>query len=238
MTDALAIDLHALATETASGTGASVDIGAHRSCLKLDLLIESMAGTKLECTVQHAGSAAGPWETLGPLPAVTAAVTRSALFVNVKQFVRLSWVLTGADAKFRVSGEAHALFASPTDVEKYAFPDATFAKLKAKDIAECCLAGTDEAASYFVETAFGPLTKWGEAMTMQVAYMVGYHLMGRRGFQPQGSDDVIVKRYDDAIKWLRMIGKGEIRPPALVDGTPTKFKNAARVTSRSSDRGW
>jgi hypothetical protein len=124
MTDALAIAPHPLATEATDGVGASVDIGTQRSCLKLDLLVDSMTATKLTVSVEHSPSTSGPWALLGPLFPVTAPVVRSALMIKSKRFVRVTWALTGGgNASFQVTGEAHTLYATPTDVNTFAFPE-------------------------------------------------------------------------------------------------------------------
>lgn len=239
MTDALQISPHALATEVAGGTGASVDIGAQRTCLRLDLIVESMAATSLSAFVEHAPAAAGPWLKLADLPTVTAAVTRETLVLYAKRFIRLRWAMVGADARFSVTGEAHTLFATPKDVADNALPEKASENLPAGPLAKACLAATDEAATY-LNGAFpdSPIQTWGAALTMHVSKMARYHIMDRRGYQPGGPDELIAKGYDDAIKWLTMVSLGKIRPPAIADATPTKFKNSARVTSRSSSRGW
>jgi phage gp36-like protein len=242
MTDALAIAPHPLATEATDGVGASVDIGTQRSCLKLDLLVDSMTATKLTVSVEHSPSTSGPWALLGPLFPVTAPVVRSALMIKSKRFVRVTWALTGGgNASFQVTGEAHTLYATPTDVNTFAFPEKVSESLPNHELIAACLASTDEAASYM--TSFNsPKTAWGDALTMHVAKMAGYRIMARRGFQPGGSDDLIVKGYDDAIKWLTAVAKGTINPPGDSgdggDGSGNGHKNDARVWSKESARGW
>ena len=238
MTDAFQISLHSLATETAAGTGASVDIGQQRTCLRLDLIVESMTATSLAAVVEHAPADAGPWLKIADLPTVTAAVTREAMVLYAKRFIRLRWTMVGADAKFSVAGEAHTLFATPKDVSESSLPEKATEGLSQQTLAKACLAATDEAATYLNSAFDAPIDTWGAALTLHVSKMARYHVMDRRGYQPGGPDELIAKGYDDAIKWLTMVSLGKIRPPAIVDQSPTRNKNSARVSSRSSDRGW
>lgn len=215
--DALAIEPHALVTETSSGTGAAIDIGAQRSCLRLRLVVGSLNGSSLACTVQTAPEATGPWEVVGTLPTVTAPVVRDALMLGARRYVRVVWTLVGTDVTFRVVGEAHALLATPDDVAMFAFPAKAFEALDPNTLASSCLAATEEAATYLAGRFTFPLLAWGQDIVMHVAKMAGYQIMVRRGFQPQGSDELIVKGRDDAIAYFRMISKNEIYPPGLVD---------------------
>ena len=232
MTDALATTLHALATESADGTGTPVDIGVQRTCLRLDLVVEAMTATQLAVVVEHSPSTTGPWVPLGSLPAVTAVGTNETLLAPAKRFVRARWSLTGPDAKFSVAGEAHTLFATPKDVTDNALPERATQGLESGPLLKACLAATDEAATY-LNGAYpdSPIQTWGAALTMHVAKMARYHTMDRRGYQPGGSDELIAKGYD-------AVSLGKIRPPAIADQTPTRNKNSARVTSRDSGRGW
>lgn len=239
MTDALVIALHPLSLEASSGTGVPIDIGAQRSCLKLELVVAAITATSLAVTIQHGPTASGPWEQLGLLPVLTAAVTRDAvpLLLNARRFIRASWALIGGgNATFSLDGEAHTLFATPSDLADGALPARASSSLDPNVTAKACLAATDEAATYLNGAFDAPIQSWGAALTLHVAKMARYHVMDRRGYQPGGPDELIAKGYDDAIKWLTMISLGKIRPPAIIDPTPTRNKNSARVTSRCPGR--
>ncbi len=216
--DALVIEPHALATEAASGTGASVtDIGVQRTCLRLRLIVASLTGTSLSVAVQTAPTSIGPWELLGQLPAVTAIGTKDVILVGARQFVRVAWTLAGTAVTFRVYGQAHALLATPDDVAVFAFPAKAFESIDSTTLASSCLAATEEAATYLAGRFTFPLLSWGQDIVMHVAKMAGYQIMVRRGFQPQGADELIVKGRDDAVVYFKMISKNELYPPGLVD---------------------
>lgn len=216
--DALDIEPHPLSIETASGTGAAWDIGLQRTCLRLRLSVSALNATSLAIVVQTAPAIAGPWEQIGTLPVVTAAVTRpDVILLGARQFVRCAWTLTGASATFRVQGQAHSLLATPDDVASYAFPARVSDALDPLIAAVACLAATEETATYLAGRFTFPLLSWGLDITMHVAKMAGYLIMARRGFQPGGSDDLIVKGRDDAISYFRMISKNELYPTSIVD---------------------
>lgn len=215
--DALVIEPHALATESATGTGAAIDIGIQRSCLRLRLMVASLTGTSLVVAVQTAPTSTGPWEQIGTFPMFSGILTRDILLVGSRQFVRVVWTLVGTAVTFRVIGEAHALLATPDDVAMFAFPSKAFETLDNTTLASSCLAATEEAATYLAGRFTFPLLSWGQDIVMHVAKMAGYQIMVRRGFQPQGADELIVKGRDDAIAYFRMISKNEIYPPGLLD---------------------
>jgi phage gp36-like protein len=109
------------------------------------------------------------------------------------------------------------LYAAPSDVADFAFPQDAIASVPAGVQAFACLAATDEAATYLAGRFTLPLTEWTTDLTMHVAMMAGYQIMKRRGFQPQGFDELIVKGRDDAIAYLKMIATNKLYPPGFVD---------------------
>ena len=67
---------------------------------------------------------------------------------------------------------------------------------------------------YIQEVSSGVHTITGVSTSI-AAFLV----MKRRGFQPEGADELIVKGHDDAQKWLKDVAAGRIRPPGLAPAT-------------------
>lgn len=221
----LAIEPHALLAETADGSGTSVDINARRSCVVLRLRLSAISGTgaSLTCYVESAPESTGPWLNHGSFSTLSAVGTKDLIVADTYQYVRVRWTLAGTtpSATFRINGSAHTLYATPSDVTDLALPADSINSVPAPVKALACLSATDEAATYLAGRFTLPITEWTTDLTMHVAMMAGYQIMKRRGFQPQGFDELIVKGRDDAIAYLKMIAANKLYPPGFVDSMGT-----------------
>jgi phage gp36-like protein len=66
-----------------------------------------------------------------------------------------------------------------------------------------------------------PLTTWGEDVTRAAIHIAQFDIMSRRGFRPgAGADEIIVKRYDDTINWLRDVAKKLVELTDVTEGDP------------------
>lgn len=235
MTNPLAVTLQASAEVSASASGAAVDIGALRSCLKLRLELSAIAGTTpaLAVKIETAPATTGPWQKVADFPTLLAASAKDQVFADCRRYVRATWTLSGGTptATFGVSGDAHVLYAKVADVGVHAIQPEAIKSVSAAEQAACCLAATDEADGYLGGGKTLPLTAWGDDLTMQVAQIAAFRVLKRRGFQPDGSDDLIVKGRDDAISWLRGVGRGDIEPPGMIDSTPEVYEAGISVYS-------
>jgi phage gp36-like protein len=88
-----------------------------------------------------------------------------------------------------------------------------------------------------------PLTRWGDDLRWAVCVIAAYNLMAGRGFNPEGGDEQLRLRYEDALRWLGRISDGKVRPPGFVDsaepatGTGANASSAGRISSNPR-RGW
>lgn len=80
-----------------------------------------------------------------------------------------------------------------------------------------------------------------------------YLILARRGFQEGTADDVVVRDYEEALKWLRLVAEGKAQIPAD-DGQPLppggsqggvvpseakpEIESAGRVFGRDKLKGW
>lgn len=241
MADPLAIVLQASGPQTASASGSAVDIGALRSCVKAQLIVSAISGTgaEIEAIVETAPASTGPWLKVASFPKLTVARSCEQVFADCQQFVRLRWVLAGTSpaVTFGATGVAHVLYATLRDTETHGIPKKAIASVPAEERAEHALAASGEAEGYLAGGYTLPLLAWPDELRMQVAQLAVYRTMSRRGFQPEGSDDLIIKNKDDAISWLGKIAKGIIKPPGIQDSTPDKSGSRVRVQTGEA-RGW
>jgi phage gp36-like protein len=237
MANALAVTPHASAEETASGSATAVDIGTLRSCLKLRLDLTALSGTgaKLTVCVETSSASTGPWKSLGSFPALSVAAVKEQVFADCFRYNRVRWVLDGTTpaATFTVSGNAHVLYAKVADLSDHGIAKAALVNIDQSALAKHCLAATDEADGYLAGGKTLPLVAWPDDLTAKVAEIAAYKALKVRGFQPDGSDELIVKGRDDAISWLKGIARGEIDPPGMVDSTPEVYESGISVYSNA-----
>jgi phage gp36-like protein len=241
MANPLAIALQASAAQTASGQATGVDAGALRKMARLRLEVSAVSGAtpSLTVSVETGPSSSGPWRSLGSFTAATAAGVQDKSFGELDRYVRASWTISGTTPSFTfsVSGTAHVLYAAPSHVTRFALPAAALSGIDLSDQLDSCLGATDEAEGYISSAYTLPLTAWGEDLAKHVANMAGFDMLRRRGFQPEGPDQVVIDGRDHALSWLKLLATGRIRPVGIVDSTPDTFEAGAYVVS-SPKRGW
>lgn len=64
-----------------------------------------------------------------------------------------------------------------------------------------------------------------------------WHILLRRGYNPEGEDDNYKAQFDHCMQMLKMIAAGKLSVPGLIDNTPTVSEGAPRVNT-STARGW
>jgi phage gp36-like protein len=143
-------------------------------------------------------------------------------------------VLTGTPVlSFSLLGTSHQTYCNNQDLSDLAIPNVALGDIVPEVRANACLVASDEAASYLGQDHDMPLQSWGNALRLHTANMAVYHLMKRRGFNPE-ADEIIRLGYTDAIAWLK---SGARTDKSIVDTTPEATSNAAYMVSRPA-RGW
>jgi phage gp36-like protein len=220
MSNPLDLILHASAEETASGATAVFDIGP-RNALRLTLEVAAITGAnaRLSVRVETSPSGAGGWKTLGTLASLTVATFAEDTFGSVQRYVRFSWALEGTTpaVTFELTGSAHVTYGTVRDLDRLGIQKAALAKVPTGDKVEALIAASDTADRYLCRVFTLPLTKWGSDLRRLVCGIAVYDLMCVRGFQPEGADAIIVKRYDDAIVSLREVGDDKACMPGIED---------------------
>lgn len=99
-------------------------------------------------------------------------------------------------------------------------------------------AASDMADGYFRKRFTFPLMSIGFDVKRQVCALACFDLISHRGFKPDsGTDDVIVKRYDDAIRWFENVAKGLIEPD-IVDATDVDEMGSLTGSQPAPNLSW
>jgi len=99
-------------------------------------------------------------------------------------------------------------------------------------------AASDQASSYLKKRFALPLLAWAGDIKRAVADLAMYDLITFRGFDPGSqSGELIVKRRDDAILWLRDVARGIVEPIDVLDST-ADVDEAAPLVSSDEGAGW
>jgi hypothetical protein len=253
----LAITPHASGAETASGIGASVDIGALRTAVRLLLDVTAISGTfatnqGLVVTLETSVSGAGGWQQIGAfgLKAGQGFVGFEELtFARCRRFVRARWAITGTGPSFTfsVSGAAHVLYAAPEDLGRYAIKDSALSSLSDAAKADALLRATADADAALNAAFTVPITAWGEDLRGRVADRAAFYALATRGFNPNSEADQIIVANGGLImsdgtrtaveRWFQDVATGVYKPPEIVDSTPDVYEAGAFVVTNAK-RGW
>lgn len=256
---ALALVLHALATETASGSGAAVDLGTF-STVRVDLGVSVVAGTLPSLTVgiESSGNGLSGWRAVGALGPATAAGVGTATLAGVDRYVRGSWVISGTTPAFTFSltTQPQSQYASIADVRELSLPATALEPPVSMTQVEFDVAVNAQlvAISARVDDALrtggysvpltgslGPPSSYPEQITKAVADIAAYEILVTFGFNPGEYDENYKLRANAQWDWLRDIGKRAVilDLPVPPPGDPAAIigRRGGRVYSTYS-RGW
>ena len=232
----LAVTLHPSGSESASGTGAPVDLGLDvgREALELTLVVTAAAGS-LKVKVETAPTASGPWRDAHQFEAAAdGAVPEQANIViaPVARFCRATWAVVAGPFTFELAGRSHVLYVRPADVAQRSIQAEALEGIPAERLAEACLDASNKADGYFKRRYTMPLGSWGSDVRRELAHIAAFQIMSHRGFDPSGgTDSLIEKNHDMALKWLGQVGAGTVSPE-IADSTPARSGSGARVYNR------
>ena len=156
---------------------------------------------------------------------------------GLRPFVRVRWSGMTEETMTSCVGTAETSYCSLQDVFRFGCPPVALEEVPISEIAEACLACSDEADGYIGGAYRLPLSAWGTDLRMHVAKMATLLVFERRGFDPGGPDAQIVTGRTRAVEWLNRLANGRLSPPGMVDQTPPYSEGGAVVVSAPL-RGW
>ncbi len=244
MTQALAVELAASASVSSDGQGSSVDAGSLRRALVLQVLVtdfvevDSDPAPAVVVSVQTRPTDSAPWREAGSVT-VTATGAYKLSVGGLDRYVRAAWTLTNmTSVEFSVAGEAHVVYADPTDITAFAVPEASIEEIGASQRVDALVAAT-EVADGFLNSSFElPISAWGSDLRQNVAILAAATLFRQRGADPQGPDVIVFDSESRAMKWFDRISNGRLKPPGIVDTTPDAFEGGGFVVMSKPKRGW
>lgn len=195
----------------------------------------NLAGTMVLETSPSGAS----WRTAGTFLALSFPTIARKVFGPLDQLVRVRWAFGDAllAVAFAVTGTALVSYASIDDLHRLGVPERALSGIDDGDKFESLLAASSVADSRLRKAATLPLIAWGDDLRRAVVHIAVYDLMVTRGFQPTGADELVEKRYLDAIAWLKDVARGDAIPDELVDSTP-QVEELSPIVESSAERGW
>lgn len=131
-------------------------------------------------------------------------------------------------------------YATTTDLSRFGVASAALTGLSTAT-QEASLDAASSIADGYLGCRFGlPLSAWGDDLRRAVAMLAAYDLLSGRGLDPRNGTDAHIRlRYEDALAWLRDVGRGHVDMQGVVDATPDEddFGSGAGVASQTR-RGW
>lgn len=112
------------------------------------------------------------------------------------------------------------VYASVEDLASLGLHVDAQAGIPSANIAAALEAASRLADSYLQSRYRLPLTSWGQDLRRCVAILAAYDIMSARGFAPEGADEHLRLRAEDATRWLEGVARGSVSPTAIVDSAP------------------
>ncbi len=131
-------------------------------------------------------------------------------------------------------------YADIADLEAFGIASAAWGPLPESRKTAALQRASEEADCYIQNVLKLPLSSWGRDLRTRVVDMAVYHLLSQRGFSPADpAGNIVVRRYEDAIKWLERVagGRSVMLATGAVDQTPAVYEGGAYVVTRPR-RGW
>jgi hypothetical protein len=137
-------------------------------------------------------------------------------------------------------------YCTPSDVTTYALPATALATVSSGEQTAACVAASEEADSFLRGRFQLPLASWGQDVVRYTAYIAAYLMMSKRGFQPLGGADAMIREnyyravgYPDrpGTGWFPQIQRQSIHPDVVEGGVSAPKYQLPQVYS-APKRGW
>jgi hypothetical protein len=240
----LALTLQALGAVTSSGQSATFDLlnptfaedGLKRRLAELMIEVTAVAGTapKLNVTVQTAPNTSSFQDVLA-FQEFEAIGYQRLKFATLERYVRISYTIAGTlpSVTFKVSGDAHVIYADTEDFFRWGLPSAAVPNpTDPVDLVAASLLGASSTANAKIPRAYTlPLQDpYPESLRLHVSKLAAWSFLTQRGFDPDSPADKEVKLAgEEAEEWFDMLGGGV--EPDWIDSTPDVYDAGAGVAS-------
>lgn len=192
---------------------------------------------RIKVTIDASGDGVTGWRPVDSFPALADTALIERAFIAGSRFVRARWELSAASATFRVSGEAHQIFFAESDITSGEVPAEAIAGIAKHVIADGIIKGSGDIEDALNSAYKPPILAVPESIRQRGGAIAAFHALKHRGLQPEGPNELVIDAKKAAEKWLMRVSQGNLKPPGIVDSTPTRFEGGAVVRS-SPRRGW
>lgn len=224
-----------LSTYSASGEGASTDLGVFRAArATVTVTTFSGAAAQFRLETSHDGAA---WRVAGSWEPITEEGELSRTFAGLARFIRVVWTVPGS-AEVQVDAEPVQLYASLSDFYAMGLRKGALDEVSETEIVAALERASRTIDSYIRARVALPLVLFvssslkGAAVTIAV-----YDLLSLVGYNPEGGNENYRLRYLDILKWLVSVRDGGPLPDGIEDSTPAVSEGAPDVFS-DPPRGW
>lgn len=246
MSNATAIELHALAADAAGATGDAVDIGELATAARLTLRAYAITGASPIATALTGLIETSPddsaYRTVREFTLTTANANSVQSFTvgGLQRYVRVRYTVAGTTPSiaWSLDGEAHVIYLELDDISRYGAPRVAFKKFEDAELLDACIAVSSDADDYISGAFELPLSAWGESLKKNCAALAAALLFRRKGCDgSQLADKPIFDAEKLALDWFAHIKDGTMRPPDIVDSTAEDEEGGSFIVS-NRDRGW
>lgn len=131
------------------------------------------------------------------------------------------------------------MYASRSDLQSFGgLPTRVLNQLDSTNITNKLTAASAQCDGYLRVAFAVPLTAPSTDLKIRCSHIAAYMIMGELGFNPEiAPDTIIVKNYDDAVRWLEQVAAGRVVPIDTSDGTPSVDEYGPEAET-DSPRGW
>ena len=225
---------------TTPGNGESVDLGTRDRLLRIVLSVTAASsGVTLSVSLESSPNGTDGWKAFGSFCPSGLGPSERVTLVSPQRYVRAKWTISGTSPSvtFGIVGLKGISFANLDDLDEHGMSAAALSFLTPTKRSEGLAAATEVASGLMAGTLTPPLSTWGTDITMNTCKLAAYELLSVRGFSPDGSDDNVRTRWEDAMKWFKSVGDGSISPVGVVDSGDSGDVGGAEVFTYE-DRGW
>lgn len=221
-----------LSTYTASGSGASVDLGVYRGGV---FTLTATTVTTPSTVYVETSPDEVTWFRVGTL-SVTEPGSQTLTIGQLSRYVRGAW---SGSFVASLEGAAVQIYATLADFGSQGLQTGSLEGVSTETLMAALQGASRLVDDYIGARATLPLVVFASAsLARATAIIATYDLLSVIGYNPDGPDENFRLRYLDIIRWLEAIrdGKGPL-PAGVVDSTPDAIEGAAEVYSEPS-RCW
>ena len=126
---------------------------------------------------------------------------------------------------------------APADIQTYGLQPFAIQNIPTLTLQAQLDAASDEADSFLRGRYSLPLIDWGNDVRQHVVWLALPNIMGTRGYNPEGQDETIERRREQALEWFKGVQRRSVHPNVQDSGFTPPTGQVPQVAS-NPPRGW